>query len=151
VKKLLPALLFLLASSCLWFQHAPVTDNLSVVRYNAIPEYQIWANDALRCAQLLKLRNPELPFAVIHDSVDVQSFVWYAVATESTDGSFPCQHPFRCVGLSSGDTVLISSWHVGRSWVVKHEMMHWFVESATEMQASHGLPWGMCEGPISGN
>lgn len=124
MKRSLPLLVFFLAVSCVFLQHAPLTENLSVVRYNAIPEYQVWAQAALDCSRVLKQRNPALPFEIVHDSVDVNNFVWLAVATEVPGGGFPCRSKVgSCYGISGGDTIMVSSWHVAHSWVIKHELM----------------------------
>jgi len=149
--KRLTALLTVLLASCVFLRRVPPVIELPIVSFDPPFQYQFWAQAAIDCARVLKEKAPELPFTVVHDSVDVRQFVWAAVATESGDGAFPCAQAGRCAGrFDPPDTVLISSQLLTRSWVVKHEILHWAVESATETQLKHDLPWGMCEFQISG-
>lgn len=142
------ALLTLALTGCPLIQHRPpMIVPSSLATYSPPPMYQLWADQVVRCAKELKDVNPTLSFRIVRDSVNVDRVVWEAVATENSDGGFPCRVG-RCVGLASSgtvDTIAISSQYLYRPWVIKHEVLHIAVEKSTEVQAKHGLPWGLCE------
>ena len=122
---------------------------LTVAEFTPGPLYQVWAQDVIDCAKSFKDSTPNAPYRVVHDSVNVRDFVWLAVVTENSDGGFPCWIEGKvqsCAGRQDGaDTILISSQFLERRWVVKHEVLHWAVESPNELKARHGFPWGLCE------
>lgn len=131
--------------ACLVFPHRARTIPLVVARFNPPPSYQLWAQDAIDCARILKQRDSLLAYTVVHDSVDVRLFTWLLVATEQPNGGFPCN-----IGLCAGrfvlpDTIMISSQLITRRWVIAHEVLHWAVDNAHELEREHGLPWGVCE------
>lgn len=139
------ALTLVLLSGCALFTHRQAVPDLTGVGFDPPVAYQLWAQSAIDCAVSLKVQTPDLPYTIVHDSVNVwRDLRWFLVPTEAADGSFPCWAG-RCAGQTRNDTILVSSQYYLSAWVVKHEVMHWAVESASEYSLKHDLPWGFCE------
>lgn len=122
---------------------------LNTARISPSPTWQLVADRAIGCAKAVHADSSS--YTMIHDSVDVDSLVWIAVATEQPDGGFPCRKPdgsvSSCVGqFRAPDSVLISSQRLNAREVIAHEILHWAVESAGEKNwGTHGPPWGLCD------
>lgn len=112
--------------------------------------WQLWGQRAIDCARALAVVDSLRSFTVVHDTLNVQDFKWIIVATEQTDGGFPCRNGNGEIGSCAGmfrhpDSVLISAPRLGWSAIVAHEVLHWAVESPGERGWHHGPPWGLCE------
>lgn len=139
--------LLMIASACVACRHsAPVTQPtlLTVIRVPPPAAYNVWLDQVKGCLQYLLRADSTLPFHVVIWPASVDSLTWLATPTEDADGGFPCRGE-RCLGMTRHDSVVVSGQQLGNPVVVKHELLHVLVDSPTESQRPHGLPWGFCE------
>ena len=142
--------LSLLAATCGSCARSHRLPEIAVSQINPAPIWQLWGQRAIDCARAVSRADSGNTFVVVHDSVNIYDLVWILVATEQTDGGFPCRNGVGKVGSCAGlfrqpDSILIAAPRHGWSTVVAHEVLHWAVESVGEREWYHGLPWGLCE------
>ena len=150
--------LSLLAATCLGCVHptAPVPAPYRIPGFQFAPPplYVAWFAQAHNCAaRLRELLGDSAAFTVESEAVDVNRITWIAVPTERPDGRFlgmfsPKRDSIYVWGLTAvrGDTIWLPAQRLESSVIVKHEAMHVFVQSPSELNfGPHGLPWGFCE------
>lgn len=111
------------------------------------PEYFIWATEVANCVRILDPLDSTWTSERLDATPD--SIVWVAVPSERPDGSFEIKG-LRYLGLRIGavgaDTIFVSGQHMLSKSLIKHELMHVYVNSETERtHGAHGPPWGLCE------
>ena len=118
------------------------------------PTYALWFAQAHNCAfRLRSIMGDSARFTVDAQAVDLSQITWIAVPTERPDGRFAAgvflnRDSLFVYGMTSGqgDTIWLPAPRLDATWIVKHEAMHVFVQSPSELNyGPHGLPWGFCE------
>ena len=121
----------------------------NVAVFQPLPVYQVWADQAADCVRSLPVdAQSEVPYKIVHDHVDVRVFKWLAVFTERDDGTFVCGDGKQsCFGeFVAPDSIFVSGQGLQAAWLIRHEVMHYLVESPGEaVYGNHGAPWGLCE------
>lgn len=115
--------------------------------------YFTWFGQAHNCAlRLHEILGDTAHYTVDASAANLGAITFIAVPTERPDGRFVAaltnKGELLVSGMTSahGDTIWLPAPHLQTEWLVKHEAMHVFVQSPSELNyGPHGLPWGFCE------
>lgn len=153
MKLLYAGLILFVACSAHPAQFRPVPYRIPGFAFAPPLAYVEWIAQAHNCAYRLRvILGDSARFTVDAEAMDLSRITWIAVPTERRDERFAAAlvrgDSLFVLGMTSagGDTIWLPAPRLESSVLVKHEAMHVFVQSSSEVNyGPHGLPWGFCE------